>query len=194
VGRIARLLSFARTVVTGANVSDVQFDPDGGANRTGQHFADIGEDAHPLPDDWVVTVNTQRTGVEVVIGYVDPKNDQTARPGEKRTYARDANGEQVAHIWIQNDGRITASNNSASWDLKPTGEVSTVNGSGYHTLHADGRVQINDGAVFDTAGVLTCPNVVYAGVSAKDHWHNQPADSDGDAEKPTDPPQSGPKP
>jgi hypothetical protein len=54
VGRLARLLSFARTTFNQAKVSDVTFDQGGGANIKGHHYSSPGDDAYPLVNVRVV--------------------------------------------------------------------------------------------------------------------------------------------
>ena len=110
MGILAKLLSFVRVERNGAKLSDVKVDPGGGPNVTAEHFAPIGEDAHPLPGDYVVTSDVRGTGREAVIGYVDPKNESKAQPGDKLVYSRepseDGAGRIITEQWLKNDGTI----------------------------------------------------------------------------------------
>lgn len=144
MGLISKLLSYTRIGDrNGAKVSDVKHDPGGGANQTGEHFQAANEDSVPLPGDYILTVNVQRTGGQVVVGFIDPNQQQTAAPGEHRQYARNASGEQVVQLHLKADGSAVLSNENASIELKPTGEVNTQNASGFYKLQDDGTVDIN---------------------------------------------------
>lgn len=177
MGLISKVLSYVRIADrNGAKVSDVKHDPGGGANQTGEHFQGANEDSVPLPGDYLLTVNVQRTGGEVVIGFLDPKQQQTAEPGEHRQYARDAAGSEVVQLYLKKDGTAILSNATASTELKPSGEVNTQNASGFYTLLASGVVDINgftigtDGAATSPVSV-TSPSVVAAGKELAGHDH-----------------------
>lgn len=145
MGLIAKVLSYTRIADRfGAKVSDVKHDPGGGANETGEHFQAANQDAVPLPGDYLLTVSVQRTGGAVVAGFIDPKQEQTAEPGEYRAYARDADGAQVVQIHLKKDG--TARMNNAN---------------GFIELQADGTVNIN-GFIIDTDGSAESPVSVTA--------------------------------
>ena len=137
MGRIAKLLSFVRARRNGLIISDVKVDPGGGPNVTAEHFSPPGEDAHPLPGDYVVTSGVRGTGREAVIGYVDPKNESKAQPGDKLVYSRepseDGGGRIISEQWFKNDGTIlTKAYKLIGTDIKlisrivqsPDGEVS----------------------------------------------------------------------
>jgi len=107
MGRIAKVLDFARAVVRGAHVSDVTGDPGGGGNVTARHFGPPGEDSQPLPGDYVATERAPGSGREQVTGYADTKNQPKAAGGEVRRYARDpASGTIVGVLWLRNDGTV----------------------------------------------------------------------------------------
>jgi len=143
VGRIARLLRFERTTVNDANVSDVTVDRGGADNRTLQHCSAPGDDSFPLAGDYVQTVEQAGTGRDSATGYIDPKNDQTATPGDKRIYARDATtGDQVAEVWLKSDGTITGSNANGNFELQAGGDF------------------VVNGVTIDTAGNITSPSTI----------------------------------
>ena len=166
MARIAKLLSFIRTIRNGANVSDVKIDPGGNPNITAEHFAPAGDDAYPLPTDYVITVQIPRGGGEVVVGYLDPLNTPAAQPGDKRIYGRDSVGAPIVELWLKNDGTAILSNDNGSLTLQPSGQF-LING----------------------ARITTGGNVITAaGVSLDNHPHDQGNDSDGDSEVATEPP------
>lgn len=167
MGLISQVLSYTRIEDRfGAKVSDVKHDPGGGANETGEHFQAANQDAVPLPNDYLLTVNVQRTGGEVVVGFIDPKQEQTAEPGEYRAYARNADGVQVVQIHLKKDGTAVLSNAEATVEIKPSGEVNTQNGAGFYKLQDDGTVNIN-GATIDPEGNIDTPtNVTSGGIVA----------------------------
>lgn len=167
MGRIGQILSFTRALIGATKTSDVKIDRGGGDTRTPQHFSDAGDDSYPLAGDYAQTVDQAGSGRDSVVGYVDPKNEQKANAGEKRIYARDANsGATVVEVWLKNDGTATIFNNL-----------------GVITLQPDGEVNINGARITTGGDVITA-----SGVSLANHPHSQGADSDGDAEVPTDPP------
>lgn len=168
MGVIARVLSFVRRAVNGAQTSDVKLDPGGGPNRTAQHFAAPGDDSHPLAGDYCYAAPTPRRGGLAVLGYVDPVNAPASAPGERRLYARDPQtGDVTGEVWLKSDGAI---------------EV--VNGSGSFRLLADGTANIN-GVTIDASGVLRAASVFVGGVQVAGHTHTQAPDAGGDAQQPT---------
>lgn len=184
MGRLAKLLSFIRTVRNGANVSDVKIDPGGGPNITAQHFADPGDDSFPLTTDYPVSIDVAGSGRESIVGYVDPLNTPVAQPGDKRIYARDANsGAIVVEVWLKNDGTATIFNSSGNYILKPDGEHKIFNDNGTFILQPDGEFNINGARITIGGDIITA-----SGVSLDNHFHEQGADSDGDSEVATDPP------
>ena len=106
MGLISELLSFLRTEEDGAHVSDAKIDPGDGANVTARHFADAGDDSHPLPGDFVATVEAPGSGGAQVTGYLDTVNEPQAAAGEKRIYSRDSDGAVMAVVWLKADGTI----------------------------------------------------------------------------------------
>ena len=164
MGLISKVLSYTRIAGRfGAKVSDVKHDPGGGATETGEHFQAANQDSVPLPGDYLVTVRVQRTGGEVAVGFIDPKQEQAAGPGEHRTYARDADGVQVVQLHLKADGTATLSNESASSEMKPSGEVNTQNAGGFYKLQADGTVNINSATIDPLGNILTPGNIGSSG-------------------------------
>lgn len=166
MGRVTRLLSFVRGAVGGDKVSDVKADPGGGANITAQHFSSPGDDAVPLPGDYVAISAAAGSGRGSAVGYLDPLNEQKAERGEKRIYARDVEGAQVVEVWLKRDGTAIIQNSA-----------------GVFTLQPDGEFNINGARITTGGDVITA-----SGVSLDNHPHNQGSDSGGDSEQPTDAP------
>lgn len=167
MGRIAKLLSFVRGESHGAQVSDVKADPGGGANVTAQHFASPGDDAHPLPGDYVALEGAVGTGRANAVGYLDPRNEQKAGPGDKRVYARDADtGATVAELWLKSDGTATLINAGGSVTLAPGGAITGANDGGQFELQAGGDFVAN-GATMTTDGDV----VTSDGISLRTHVH-----------------------
>lgn len=161
MGRIAKILSFTRGVFNGANLSEVKVDAGGGDTTTPQHFAPAGDDAHPLAGDYAAIVDVPRSGSTVTAGYLDPKNAQSAKPGEKRIYSRNESGEQVAEVWLQNDGTITSSNDKGSSTLAADGSIKGINENGSFELQAGGNFVVN-GVIIDPNGNITTPGTLNA--------------------------------
>lgn len=161
MGRIARLLSFVRSAINGTKNSDVKADPGGNANITAQHFEDAGSDSYPLPEDYAAMMPLISTGRYAAVGYVDPKNGQKSQPGEKRLYSRDADGAEIAQVWLKNNGDVLVSNSQMTFETKIDGSIKGSNGGGSFELTTSGDFIIN-GATIDTAGNITSPSSVSA--------------------------------
>lgn len=147
MGRIARLLSFTRTITRGAKVSNVKCHLGGGDNLTCQNFSNCNDDSFPLPDDYVITVPNGRTGLSVIVGYIDPRNDQKATAGEKRIYARDSAGASIVELWLKSDGSAVLSNANGSLTLKTNGDV-------------------------EASGSIIAPSMIVNGKELAEHDHN----------------------
>ena len=147
MGLIARVLSFTRAERNGAKLSDVKIDPGGGPNITGEHFADPGDDSHPLSTDYVAAMPVRRSGSAVPVGYADPINTPEAAAGEKRIYGRDpSTGLAVNQVWLKADGSVIISNALGAIELKADGSVD-INGAIISPL---GAVQTALGRDLDT--------------------------------------------
>lgn len=135
MGLITRVLSFTRAVRNSAKVSDTKANPGGGPNITAEHFAPPGDDSHPLASDYAYVAPTAQRGRYAAVGYVDPKSEPKARPGEKRIYARDESGAVVCEVWLKADGSGTLVNSQGSVTLAPDG-ATTITGPGGSVTHA----------------------------------------------------------
>lgn len=173
---IATIKSFIRATRHGAKVSDIKVDPGGGPILTAEYFSPIGDDSQPLSGDYTVAVRVLSTGRYKAVGYIDPENQSTAGPGEKRIYSRSASGGQVAQVWLKSDGAIVAENDNGSITISSDGTITadsggatitaaaggavTIdNGAGNFTMAASGTVTIN-GVTIDTSGNITTPATV----------------------------------
>lgn len=205
MGRIARLLSFVRLTKNDAKVTDVKVDPGGGPNVTTEHFADAGDDSHPLTTDYVALNSDSGTGRETAIGYLDPINEPKAQAGDKRIYARDAsNGEVIVEVWLQNDGTATISNENGSvtlrvdggtiittpestFDAAADGSITGQNSNGSFQLQTGGDFLVN-GVTIDSSGNVTIPSsLTLNGKEIAEHTHSQANDSGGNTEQDTGP-------
>jgi hypothetical protein len=183
---LGRVLSFIRSIRNGAKLSDVKVDPGGGPNVTAEHFSAPGDDAYPLPGDYVVSVAIQRSGGSAIVGYLDPKNDQRAGAGEKRIYARDSEGASIVEMWLKNTGEAVLSNSNGSITLSPNGNIDIVGAAISITgssITIMGATNVN-GATISTGGEVTTASSVALGT----HSHAQGADSDGDTQQETNSP------
>jgi len=181
VGRIGKLISFVRAVVGTTKTSDVKFDRGGGDNRTAQHFSDPGDDSVPLPGDFSAILEQAGTGRDSAVGYVDPKNLQKSQAGDKRIYARDANGAQIVEVWLQNDGTATVQNATGSVVLAPDGSITGTNPNGSFALQAGGDFVVN-GVTIAANGDVTIPtSLSLAGkeIAGHDHAINSGSSSPG---------------
>jgi len=157
VGRIAKILSFIRVQRNGAKISDVKADPGGGANITAEHFSAPGDDSQPMPGDYVALNADSGSGRESALGYLDPLNPPVALKGDKRIYARDADGAVIVEVWLKNTGEATTKNGSGSVTLGPTGSILGTNNNGSFELQAAGDFLVN-GVRIDINGAVTIPD------------------------------------
>ena len=129
MGFIGEVLNFFRLDRFGVPSADVTVDPGGGGdgiespNQTAEHFSPAGDDSRPLPGDYAVVVEVPGEGEGAVVGYLDPANAGVAEGGEKRIYARDANGNLAAEVHLQADGTILINNGSGFCEYTPGGDV-----------------------------------------------------------------------
>jgi hypothetical protein len=174
MGWVGKLVAFTRR---GKGVSDATADTGGGAQTAAQHFSSPGDDGAPLPGDYEAIVPQQGTGRGSAVGYVDPLNAQTAAGGEKRIYARDPKGIQVAEFWLKGDGTIAASNENFSLVAAPTGTTTINAGDAVIVADAGGQVTINGLQITKDGNMITA-----AGMDADKHKHA------GNLGSPTGPP------
>jgi hypothetical protein len=153
MGRLARVISFARTAVSGKKVTDVKSDLGGGDVLNGQHFAPVGDDSMPLPDDYVALIPLARQRGAAAVGYLDPKANQTAGAGEKRIYSRDGSGAQVAQVWLRADGTVVVNNGAGMITMAPAG---TINLNGVE-IDPSGNISVPGDA--DITGDVTAASV-----------------------------------
>jgi hypothetical protein len=136
MSRVAIVLSFERVVDDGGQGVDVKVDP-GGDSITVPHFADPGDDSCPLPGDTAALGESSGAGAEHATGYADTRNAGKALAGEKRLYARAADGTVKVELWLKRDGSIVISNGQGSFAMETGGNV-TINGV---TIDTGGNVR-----------------------------------------------------
>lgn len=170
------MLSFVRNPRNGANQSDVKLDTGGGDVLTATHAQGSGDDAFPLPGDYPISVQIDRSGGLVVVGFVEPDAAQLAEAGERRLYARDAGRAEVVQVWLKADGTLLCSNASGSYALRPDGSQRLENGAGYIELQAGGTVEVNTATIDPGGNIIatsvTAPSIVVDGKELKDHKHS----------------------
>lgn len=121
MGIIAKVLS-----VVGI---DVKADRGSNDNVTAQHFSSPGDDSLALPGDYCALSGATGTGRQTAVGYRDGKNEGLAAPGEKRIYARDADGAVVCEMWLKKDGTINISSVASGSDVFINGVKIPADGS-----------------------------------------------------------------
>lgn len=141
MGLIGTVKGFARLVkgASSAQFSRVTLDTGAGANQDTPHFSDAGDDSQPLEGDLAQASSTRATNGLSTVGYIDQKNAGITQPGEKRIYARDADGVIVASYYMQNDGTIIIQNDTATITIDPAGNFDFAGG----TFTINGQVFAN---------------------------------------------------
>lgn len=123
MGLIARVLAFA---LNSRDVPQVRVDPGAGANFTADY---VGDDIHPLPDDYAILVDVTGSGRAVAVGFHDSVNPPAAARGERILRGRNSStGASVVSIWLKNNGSVVIANSSGNITLKTNGEVD-INGA-----------------------------------------------------------------
>lgn len=127
------LISLVKSVFK-SNKNDVEYreiksDKSGGDNVSSEHFSNAGDDSQPLSGDYAVLLEIPRNGGMAAIGYIDPKNAPKAGDGEKRSYGRNAQGDEVNQVWLKSDGTVIIGNDSITLTLTPNNTITINNGS-----------------------------------------------------------------
>jgi len=113
---IAKILGFIDT--------KIKIDGGGGNIKTASLYSSAGDDSLPLSTDHVVAISIAQSGAVVVVGI---KNKITVKPGEKKIFSRQANGEIAASIYLKENGVIHGENKFGYFELTETGQF-VVNG------------------------------------------------------------------
>jgi hypothetical protein len=195
VGRIAKVLSFFRTLRNGAQLTDVKINTGGNVTKTCENFSSSGDDSQPLNTDYCAILDIERSGGSVVVGYVDPKNAGVTSAGEKRIYSRDGSGNIAAFIHLKSNGNISIENDvfdirfdndgfalinntSCSIEMNSVGAIKLTNSIGAIELRSDGVIDIN-GFTFAPGGVgggagqsISADSVVVNGKELDGHVHS----------------------
>jgi len=147
MGMTSIVRAFSRRVFAGAQFARTTIDPGAGANQDAVHFSDPGDDAQPLPGDLVASASNAASNGQNALGYVDQQNAGITAAGEKRIYARDADGVISASIFLHNDGSIILANENATLTISATGDFDwsggsfTINGQQFAThIHSAGTL------------------------------------------------------
>ena len=167
MGRLAIVLDVEVTERDGEKFYDIKVNPGPLDNVTAENLAPAGDDSPPLAGDYALLVESSGEGREVVAGYADTKNAKKSARGDKRVYARDSDGAQIAEVWIKNDGTIIISNSAGTFTLDTSGNIT-----------ASGTI---------TAAKFIAPSAEIGGVEVAAHIHAQANDSGGNVEQPTGP-------
>lgn len=169
MGLIGRVIEFGKRIA--------RFDVGGGEELTARQFLAAGEDSQPLPTDRVALLRIPGAKRMIAVGYWDMNlGDGLALAGERRLYARDANGEPVCQLWLRNDGSVLIDNEMVAFELKPDGSASLANDPGSLALAPDGTFTINgaeiapDGTISSPVAVVA-PSVEAAGKELAGHLH-----------------------
>lgn len=108
MGLIGKLISaFIRTERNGAKVNDVQVSVGAGRVLTVGVFQPSGEDSNPIESDYPILMKMPGTNRYAIVGYVDSINSGESAAGEKRFYARSADGTITGSLWLKADGTHT---------------------------------------------------------------------------------------
>lgn len=148
MGMIGTVLSVTRVDINGQRADDVRAELGSGEIVTAHYFGTAGDDSPANPGDLVLLEPGQGAGVYHAVGFVDPASAQTALSGERRIYARDSSGAEVASVWLKASGEIvmtsTADITINGMTISPSGVV-TIGGKVIND-HVHGGVTPGGGA------------------------------------------------
>lgn len=106
---LATILRIEREDEDGDKALFAVVDMGGDSNLTAELMQPAGDDSIPLPGDTAILVEIVGSGSMGAVAFTDAKNESKAQDGERRTFARDADGNMVAEIWAKRDGTIKIS-------------------------------------------------------------------------------------
>ncbi len=105
MGRIGRWINAKiDTYITG--IIESRFD----YNISARLYGPAGDDSPPLDDDRIALMKIDGSGKWIAVGVL-MKSD-SAEPGEKKLYSRDANGNVKAEIYLKKDGVMELNGNA----------------------------------------------------------------------------------
>lgn len=137
MGRFAKvIISERRTKRDGAEIVEIRADIGGNDTHACELYQPSGDDAIPLPGDFVELEPGVESGTWVVVGVHDRRNRGTAAAGEKRLYARDEDGNPVCEIWLKGDGTLAI---DADVSVELTAPVVTLNSPDVRLSDAAGQ-------------------------------------------------------
>jgi hypothetical protein len=145
-GRLGAVVkSYLATVPgTGATAQYIAVEEFAGDDRKAQVFGPVNEDS--APPATIKTINIplgSGRGFLVSIAYYNQHITPIAKPGERRLYSTDENGEAVqAEIHLKQDGEIYAANGNASSTIAADGTITIINPGATVTISAAGAVSV----------------------------------------------------
>lgn len=160
----------------GVPTPEAKVDRGGNDIVTGYQFAPPGDDGQPLPGDVAYLGDDLGAGNAQILGYQDPINAGIAGPGERRLYARAADGAIMGQVWLKADGSILIANDEGSAELGADGTISLAAGEASAELGADGAISLTNGSgglAIDAAGNVTATTPLGT-FGAGTHTHTSP--------------------
>lgn len=106
MGALGKVLQAIKETKRDVTVRVIKATMRAGENVLAELFAPAGDDSPPLPGDMGFFADNSQTGGRSCLGAIDQVNEPLAAPGERRLYARDANGAPVVVIWLKADGTL----------------------------------------------------------------------------------------
>lgn len=125
--------------------SDVTVTPNQLDTTTTELLSAPGDDSPPLPGDFGLKTPVSPQGDSTISAFSRPESEQMSAPGEKRIYARNADGETVCYVHLKADGAF---------------DVLNMSGKGIKAA-ADGTIDIN-GVVISPDGAIEAPSSIDA--------------------------------
>lgn len=185
MGRIATILQFIRRARGSAFWPALKVEDRKGDNNIVEMFQSAGDDSPPLPGDNVALIDSQRQGGRVAVGVIDHKNEGIAVAGEKRIYARDSAGAIVSELHLKGDGSFSINDKTGNYAF-------SIDASGNALLNCKTWSVVASGNITETSTghEITSATLTNNSTNIGDsHFHDQPADSNGDTEANTGGPQ-----
>jgi hypothetical protein len=126
---------------------ELDADLGGGDIPTADVFGPAGDDSPPLEGDLAALVELDDNDAFAAVAYGDDLERKAAR-GEKRIYARDANGAEVSQLHLKGDASIVLEQDGgSSLTVAADGSITIDAGAGTISIDAAGAVSISGTSV-----------------------------------------------
>jgi len=127
MGRIGTFKQLKAVDVDGEKANEATVDFGADDVVTAAVYAPAGVSCNPVNGDLVVTTELEGSDEHAVVGVIDVTFTDPSATGAIYLRARDADGAEIAHLWIKADGAFEVVNDAGNFGLSALG-VFSANG------------------------------------------------------------------